>query len=81
MNAGENSNMNMNLIMPGRRSLEDSMCWPCIFMRLAAKPKAESQVEKLAKKVTLIFTAFAFNDLQNREIISTSELITILETT
>ena len=77
MNAGENSNMNMNLIMPGR-SLESKKCWPCIFLPLVSNPKAaESQIEKLAKKVGLIFAAYALNDLLDQEVISAFDIKSI----
>ena len=78
MNAGENSNMNMNLIMPGGRGLENSKCWllryVCILLRFAAGDK-ETELEKLAKKVLLIFAGYSFNDFRHQEMLKAEDII------
>ena len=80
MNAGENSNMNMNLIMPGGRDLENSKCWlfryVCILLRFAAGDK-ETELEKLAKKVLLIFAGYSFNDFRHQDILKATDIISM----
>ena len=81
-----NENMNMNLIMPGGRGWKNGsqQCWlryVCILWQLSRQhhhqkeEDKETELEKLARKVLLIFAAFSVNDWLLREILSASDII------
>ena len=78
-----NENMNVNMIMPGGRGWKEK-CWlgyVCILFRFAIAGGAEdkeTQLEKLARKVLLIFAGFSVNDLGQQEILSASDIIKMM---
>ena len=75
--------MNVNMIMPGGRGWKEK-CWlgyVCILFRFAIAGGAEdkeTQLEKLARKVLLIFAGFSVNDLGQQEILSASDIIKMM---
>eukprot|EP00093_Oithona_nana_P010110 10110.XXX_80957_81238_1 [CDS] Oithona nana genome sequencing. len=79
-----NENMNVNMIMPGGRGWKEETCWlgyVCILFRFAAGGDKETQLEKLARKVLLIFAGFSVNDLGpggHPEILSASDIIKMM---
>ena len=84
-----NENMNVNMIMPGGRGVKEK-CWlgyVCILFRFAIEAGGaedkETQLEKLARKVLLIFAGFSVNDLGQQagghpEILSASDIIKMM---
>ena len=67
MNAGENSNMNMNMIMPGgKRSLETTVMgylakFICLSMHQQQQIGKTSDVEDILQKMMAIFSGFALS--------------------
>ena len=67
MNAGENSNMNMNMIMPGgKRSLETTVMgylakFICLSMHQQQQIGKTSDVEDILQKMIAIFSGFALS--------------------
>ena len=67
MNAGENSNMNMNMIMPGgKRSLETTVMgylakFICLSMHQQQQIGKTSDVEDILQKMMVIFSGFALS--------------------